>query len=141
MASDELPSSDNKDITPTKTANEEQVGMIAVASASRYSGPIPPPDMFREYEDILGGTADRLLTLAEDSQKNNFDISKNILSNNRLKILISLIGAITPFVLSAVSIYFDQSPFLSISFSLIALAFFLVRVWSTPQAHSSEADE
>ncbi len=141
MVDDESPSSDNKNITPTETANEEQAGILAVASASRYSGPIPPPDMFREYENILGGAADRILSLAEYNQKNNFDISKNILSNNRLNISLSFIISIAPFLASIVSIYFDQSPFLSGAFGFVGLVSLFGGRKATPQAHSSEADE
>ncbi|MCY4246499.1 MAG: DUF2335 domain-containing protein [Chloroflexi bacterium] len=34
-----------------------------------YSGPLPPPSMMREYEEVLPGSADRILSLAEQQQK------------------------------------------------------------------------
>ena len=34
-----------------------------------YSGPIPPPAMLRDYEEVLEGSADRLLTMAERESK------------------------------------------------------------------------
>ncbi len=37
--------------------------------AAYYSGPLPPPAMMREYEAILPGSADRILSLAERQQK------------------------------------------------------------------------
>jgi uncharacterized membrane protein len=43
----------------------EEVVFEAVQASVRYSGPIPPPQAFREYEDALPGAADRILTLAE----------------------------------------------------------------------------
>ena len=30
-----------------------------------YSGPIPPPEVFRGYEDVLPGSADRILAMTE----------------------------------------------------------------------------
>ncbi len=33
-----------------------------------YSGPIPPPHMFAQYEQIQPGAADRILSLAENEQ-------------------------------------------------------------------------
>lgn len=34
-----------------------------------WSSPFPPPEVLRGYEDILPGTADRLITLCEDEAK------------------------------------------------------------------------
>ncbi len=34
-----------------------------------YSGPLPPPEMMRAYENVHPGSADRILTLAEHEQK------------------------------------------------------------------------
>lgn len=34
-----------------------------------WSSPFPPPQVIREYEDILPGAADRLITLCEDEAK------------------------------------------------------------------------
>ena len=36
--------------------------------AAAFSGPIPPPAMFAQYEDALPGSADRILTQAEKEQ-------------------------------------------------------------------------
>ena len=36
--------------------------------AAAFSGPIPPPAMFAQYEDVLPGSADRILTQAEKEQ-------------------------------------------------------------------------
>lgn len=34
-----------------------------------YSGPLPPPEMMRSYEEIHPGSADRILSLVEHEQK------------------------------------------------------------------------
>ncbi|MCY4342191.1 MAG: DUF2335 domain-containing protein [Gammaproteobacteria bacterium] len=33
--------------------------------AASFSGPLPPSPMFREYEDVLPGAGDRILSMAE----------------------------------------------------------------------------
>ena len=43
------------------TFREESLAM----SISKFSGPLPSPDHFREYEDVLPGAADRILGMAE----------------------------------------------------------------------------
>ena len=36
---------------------------------SEFSGPIPPPNIIKGYEDILPGAADRIITMAENQAK------------------------------------------------------------------------
>jgi uncharacterized membrane protein len=40
-------------------------GHIRVAEASSFSGPLPPPDLLAEYDQVLNGLADRSGTMAE----------------------------------------------------------------------------
>lgn len=45
---------------------EEQDGhSISVSAERSFTGPIPPPWTLREYEEILPGSADRILSMAE----------------------------------------------------------------------------
>ncbi len=43
------------------------------AQFERFSGPIPPPNMMRDYEDVLPGSADRILTMAEREQSRQIE--------------------------------------------------------------------
>lgn len=38
---------------------------IEVQEVSRFTGPIPPPDLLAEYDQILPGLAERIVTMAE----------------------------------------------------------------------------
>lgn len=40
-------------------------GHIQVEEASTFSGPLPPPDLLAEYDQVLPGLADRIVTMAE----------------------------------------------------------------------------
>ena len=42
----------------------------------QYSGPIPPPKMFHDYEQVLPGSADRILSMAEHEQKHRIGYEK-----------------------------------------------------------------
>lgn len=46
------------------TTDDTQTSIV-IAARQSFSGPLPPPSAFREYEDVLPGAADRILTLAE----------------------------------------------------------------------------
>lgn len=43
----------------------EREEWLAMYFSRRFSGPLPSPDAFREYEDVLPGAADRILGMAE----------------------------------------------------------------------------
>ena len=40
----------------------------SIVEAASFSGPLPPPSMFREYDSILPGSAERILAMAEKEQ-------------------------------------------------------------------------
>ena len=40
-----------------------------VQQSAHFSGPIPPPDAMAGYEEVLPGSADRIMTMAENEQK------------------------------------------------------------------------
>ncbi len=49
--------------------SEQQEFIQLDARFERTSGPIPPPGMMRGYEEVLPGSADRILTMAEFAQR------------------------------------------------------------------------
>lgn len=47
-----------------------------------YSGPIPPPEMLRGYEEILPGAMDRILAMAERQESHRHSLeSASVLGN------------------------------------------------------------
>lgn len=42
--------------------------MISVEQSSSFAGPLPPPSLFKGYEQVLPGAADRILSMAEKEQ-------------------------------------------------------------------------
>lgn len=71
-------------------------------SAKRYSGPIPPPELFREMEDIMEGSADRVLVLSEKNLDGMLHLRKETLAatiNERSRgqnygLIVSVLGCI-----------------------------------------------
>jgi len=41
---------------------------VSVIEAAAFSGPLPPPSMYNEYNEVLPGSAERILTMAEKEQ-------------------------------------------------------------------------
>lgn len=57
--------SDVLDQVPDPARREIRQLFLAFA---RYQGPLPPPQMFRDYEDVLPGAAHRIISMAEKEQ-------------------------------------------------------------------------
>jgi uncharacterized membrane protein len=55
-------------------AGKETGQSVGFTRRSVYSGPIPTPQMFAEFEKVLPGSADRILTMAEDQSKHRHKI-------------------------------------------------------------------
>ena len=78
---------DNKNLEPgipqqvpaTPDQNPVQIGTVHV-TAQWQSGPLPSPDVLREYEVAMPGVADRIFTMAEQSQHADIDYDSRTLS-------------------------------------------------------------
>ena len=54
---------------PPATPATSIEGQVEIAHSVSVSGPLPPPEFFRAYEDTLPGAADRILAMAERQQE------------------------------------------------------------------------
>jgi Predicted membrane protein (DUF2335) len=54
----------------------ELVQMTVAAFAGFYSGPLPPAEQIRAYEDVLPGSADRILRMAEHQQEHRMELER-----------------------------------------------------------------
>lgn len=52
---------------------------IQISESSSFSGPLPPPDLLAEYEQVLPGLADRIVRMAEDEGAHRRFIQKGFL--------------------------------------------------------------
>lgn len=43
----------------------QPVVQVSAEMAAAYSGPLPPPEWFRQYEEVLPGVGDRMMTVVE----------------------------------------------------------------------------
>lgn len=47
-----------------------------VASATQFSGPLPPPGVLQGYEDVVPGAAERIIAMAESEQNHRHHIQR-----------------------------------------------------------------
>lgn len=74
LVNDEIAQEIERQIGPLISGKQrEQVvaRVLGVVYNERFSGPMPHPKHFQEYEDILPGAAERILSMAENAQDHN----------------------------------------------------------------------
>ncbi len=92
---------------PDEGKREDVRQAIMLIKEESFSGPIPPPQALKGYEEVLPGSADRILKMAEQQQEHrmkmeNKAISKQLSLNSRGQIF----GFIIFFVCIGVAILF-----------------------------------
>lgn len=48
----------------------------------QYNGPIPPPNMLQQYDDILPGAAERILRMAEEQSAHRKELEKKVIEGD-----------------------------------------------------------
>ena len=61
---------------------EERKELLSIAFRQvRYEGPLPPSGMLKEYDDVLPGAADRIISMAERQSAHRQDIEKAVIAS------------------------------------------------------------
>ena len=73
------------------TNEGDAVVQSSVEVAASYSGPLPPPEWLKQYEEVLPGIADRMMSLVESEVSSQHDAS----AHRRQMLEQALAGGIT----------------------------------------------
>jgi uncharacterized membrane protein len=90
-----LPAIVRKEIDQELSQLEPQLGpqtrvnvrqsMVRIAhDIAEFSGPLPPPSCLREYDIIIAGAADRIISMAEAEQKHRHSWERSALNNTTI---------------------------------------------------------
>ena len=81
--------SSSSEIEPTKqsglTSADLDLGlaeMIAQVNISSFSGPLPSPEILKEYDSVKSGFAERIFTLAENQSRHRQEIEKTVIEGD-----------------------------------------------------------
>lgn len=104
---------------------EERV--LAVVAQSEFSGPLPPPEAFMGYRDVLPDAPDRILRMAENEQEMRREAMRGAIGNDRRKIAGSITISLAVVVLAGLALYAGQ-PWVAIPLGLAGVLGALVRL-------------
>lgn len=89
-----VPSEEPEDDFSELGSSRHLIREVTREMLSIWSGPLPPPESFGRYEEILPGAADRILTMAEDQSRHRRQMETASL---RGKQRLGLFGLMTSF--------------------------------------------
>lgn len=78
-----------------KVPEEDKQKIMEMVHASHYSGPIPPPELLRQFDEIIPNGADRIFKMTEEQSAHRREIEKSVVdANNRDSLLGILFGGV-----------------------------------------------
>lgn len=111
---------------------DKVISALTVIRRESFAGPIPPPQVLQGYENILPGSADRILTMAEGQQKHRFSLEDKAISGQVENAKRGQIFAFIVFIICALIglafAFFDMKAFAGIFLSIsmvIVVALFI----------------
>ena len=84
----QLPSKEDSDVLPREEDEEAEI----VTRASSWSGPLPSPSSLREFEEIVPGSADRLITMVEKQGNHRMEIEKKVVDGESKRAWVDLVA-------------------------------------------------
>lgn len=66
------------DLVPQKSRGEVVKRLTSIMVAEMFSGPIAHPRHLRQYEEILPGSADRIIKMAEDRNQHHISMDQKL---------------------------------------------------------------
>ncbi|MDE2815273.1 MAG: DUF2335 domain-containing protein [Chloroflexota bacterium] len=82
----QLPSKEDSEVLPVEEDEEAEI----VTRASSWSGPLPSPRSLREFEEIVPGSADRLITMVEKQGNHRMEIEKRVVDGESRRAWVEL---------------------------------------------------
>lgn len=102
--------------------------------SARFSGPLPLPSSFREYDEILPGSAERILRMAEEEQAGRHEWDKAALDgalkeNARVQFLGTILSIIFAGVAFALAMFDRELPASAFAVACLASGILHFKSW------------
>lgn len=74
---------------------------VLLRQSSSFSGPLPPPEILRGFEDIVPGAAERIIKMAEEQSNHRRELERKVITSDISR---SKWGQILGFVIAVVGL-------------------------------------
>lgn len=81
------------DVEIERISDEKMERAVAKIIQSEFSGPIPPPNIIKGYEEILPGAADRIISMAEKQSEHRQQMEQTMVSSESRDSLLGVLFA------------------------------------------------
>jgi uncharacterized membrane protein len=61
---------------------ETNTGVARVTRTELYSGPLPHPKTLQEFESIVLGSAERIISMAESQSKHRMELERSVIKSD-----------------------------------------------------------
>ena len=72
-----------------------QAAMLVQETRSEFRGPLPPPELLKQYDEVQAGVANRIITMAENQSEHRQILEKKVVSSDIIKSYLGIFSAFT----------------------------------------------
>jgi uncharacterized membrane protein len=59
--------------------------IVSISSESSFSGPLPPPQILREFDEVIPGAAERIVKMAEKQQDHRIRLESRVITSDIIR--------------------------------------------------------
>lgn len=67
---------------PSNQNNKENIAVIRREVSQSFSGPLPHPDTLRQFDEIVPGSAERIIKMAEEQSEHRKELEKKVIDSD-----------------------------------------------------------
>ena len=112
--------------------DEKRLELVKVLTRSRvettFSGPLPPPEDFEKYNDVVPDAANRILTMAEKEQQIRADGQAGMLANDKRRINGAMLMGFSLIMVAGLATWLGHT-LIALPFGLIGTITALISKW------------
>ena len=72
----------NEQKNTSSPSNNHNGVVVHQHSVQTFSGPLPPPEILRKFNDVVPGAADRIITMAEEQSAHRRELEKKVIESD-----------------------------------------------------------
>lgn len=62
--------------------NQNNGNGVVLHQQSSYSGPLPPPDVLKRFDEVVPGSAERIIKMAEEQSTHRKDLERKVIDSD-----------------------------------------------------------